>query len=178
MTNFFIILNTNCNLMCKYCYGESCDDFYDSDENTFIDYDIPEKINYNIKDIIEFLNKDPNCNIIFYGGEPLLNIDTLSFYIQKLNVKNMLLHTNGTLLDKLNIKDLIKLNTISISIDGKKEVNDYYRGEGVYDKIINNIINIRKKGYCGELIARMTVQEDTDIFENVVHLLSIKYNNQ
>ena len=177
MTNFFIIMNLNCNLMCKYCYGESCNDFYDCENDIKIDYNVPEKIKYNINSLINFLNKEQNCNIIFYGGEPLLDINLLSLYIQKLNSKNMLLHTNGIFLDKLSINNIMKLNTISISIDGKKEINDYYRGEGVYDKIIKNIINIRKNGYHGELIARMTVQEETDIFENVTHLLSIKYNN-
>ncbi len=33
-------------------------------------------------------------------------------------------------------------------------------------------------GFLGEVIARMTVQEETDIYNNVLHLLSLKHNNQ
>lgn len=179
MTNFFITLTLNCNLKCKYCYEESNDCFDDfDDEKITVDYDVPEEVNYNINNLILFLKKDPKSNIIFYGGEPTIRNNLLVSYIKKLPSKNMLLHTNGLLLDQIPIEYLNKIRIISISIDGNKKINDYYRGIGVYNKVISNIINIRNKGFKGEIIARMTVQEETDIFENVKHLLFLKYKDK
>lgn len=118
MTNFFITLTMNCNLECKYCYGEACDCFYDLEDDITVDYNVPENISYKIEDLILFLKKDPNANIIFYGGEPLIEKNILSLYINKLPAKNMLLHTNGILLNEINSEDINKIHTISISIDG------------------------------------------------------------
>ncbi len=66
---------------------------------------------------------------------------------------------------------LAALHTISLSIDGDRETTDYYRGEGVYDRITANARKARKNGFDGEIIARMTVTEDTDIYRQVTYLL-------
>ncbi len=119
MTNFFLILTTNCNLKCKYCYGEAYEFYNLEDDNSEnIDYTIPEEINYSLEDLSKFLNKDKNSNIILYGGEPLMRIDIVENLLSFLKVNNILLHTNGTLLNLLDSKYLKKINTISISIDG------------------------------------------------------------
>jgi uncharacterized protein len=38
---FHLLLTTNCDLQCRYCYGKSCDDM-DADFGGFdVDYDVP-----------------------------------------------------------------------------------------------------------------------------------------
>ena len=65
---------------------------------------------------------------------------------------------------------LRRLNTISVSIDGDRALTDYSRGTGIYDLITANLRKAREKGYAGEIIARMTVTEGTDIYRQVMHL--------
>ena len=46
-------------------------------ENFEVDYSVPSKISYSITALKEFIEKDPNAGIIFYGGEPLLCIEDM-----------------------------------------------------------------------------------------------------
>jgi putative peptide-modifying radical SAM enzyme len=91
--------------------------------------------------------------------------------MDSLPAKRFLLHTNGTMLDRVPPEYLKRLHTISVSIDGDRATTDYYRGEGVYDRITTNARTARAHGFSREMIARMTVTEDTDIFRQVTHLL-------
>ncbi|MCD1295257.1 radical SAM/SPASM domain-containing protein [Methanocella sp. CWC-04] len=170
--NFFITLTTGCDLKCRYCYGECYDDFNDHNDGLDIDYFIPERINYDTEALKKFIEKDPEATVIFYGGEPLLEIDKMKELMDVLHAKRFLLHTNGMMLDRLEPEYINRLPTISISIDGDESLTDYYRGMGVYAKIRDNIRQIRENGYRGEMIARMTVMEQTDIYGQVNHLLN------
>ncbi|HJJ30322.1 MAG TPA: SPASM domain-containing protein, partial [Methanocorpusculum sp.] len=85
-------------------------------------------------------------------------------------VKRFMLQTNGTLLAKLPKTYTNRFETILISIDGDKTLTDRHRGEGMYDLVRSTADLIRSNGYSGELIARMTAAEDTDIFASVMHL--------
>ena len=81
------------------------------------------------------------------------------------------MQTNGILLDKLPIKYLNKISKMLISIDGCARITDKYRGSGVYTRVINNLIEARRKGYKGEAVARMTIsQNDPDVYKRVRHL--------
>lgn len=170
MVNFFVTLTTACDLECRYCYGEVCDCFDDFDDGIAVDYDVPETISYETAALRDFISKDQDAVIIFYGGEPLLELEKMKEMMDMLPAKTFLLHTNGTLLDRVPADYLQRLHTISISIDGNRELTDYYRGNGVYDTITKNATIAREKGFKGEIIARMTVQEETDIYKSVMHL--------
>lgn len=169
--NFFITLTTDCDLKCRYCYGECCDDFDSADDRHDIDYFIPRKVSYDTDSLKKFIEQDPNATVIFYGGEPLLQADRMTEFMDELPAKRFLLHTNGTLLDRVPVDYLRRLHTISISIDGDEALTDYYRGKGVYRKIMNNSRTAIEKGFEGETIARMTVTEATDIKYQAPYLL-------
>ena len=168
--NFFVTLTMACDLECRYCYGEVCDCFDDFEDGIAVDYDIPETITYETSALSKFIAKDKDAVVIFYGGEPLLELEKMKEMIDTLPAKTFLLHTNGTKLDEVPAEYLKRLHTISISIDGDRKLTDYYRGDGVYDLIAKNAAIAREKGFSGEIIARMTVQEETDIYESVMHL--------
>ncbi|HMK45635.1 MAG TPA: TIGR04084 family radical SAM/SPASM domain-containing protein [Methanocella sp.] len=170
--NYFITLTTGCDLECRYCYGECCDDFDDFDDGLDYDYFLPRSVAYPTEALIKFLSLDPEPpTVIFYGGEPLLEIPRMMEFMDRLPAKHFLLHTNGIMLGRVPREYLNRLHTISISIDGNRELTDFSRGRGVYDRITANARDVYENGFLGEIIARMTVMDDADIYKQVMHLL-------
>ena len=169
---FHVILTTKCNLQCRYCFGESLDDFdEDFGDDIVVDYELPSEINYNVELLDKFCRKDPDCVLTFYGGEPLLCADKMRQVMDNVSPKHFMIQTNGLLLDKLEPKYVNRFHTILVSIDGEEALTDYYRGNGTFRKVINNLKLIKHNGFEGELIARMTVMEQTDIYKQVRCLL-------
>ena len=168
---YHVLLTTKCDLKCKYCYEKSLREMETDFGDLEIDYSVPSKISYNIEDLKEFIEKDPEASIIFYGGEPLLCIKDMEKIMDNIKAKYFIIQTNGLHLDKIKPEYLNRLHTIFVSIDGDEALTDYYRGEGVYKRIIRNLRIIRERGFKGEIIARMTVMEETDIYKQVLWLL-------
>ncbi|MCS7130812.1 MAG: TIGR04084 family radical SAM/SPASM domain-containing protein, partial [Archaeoglobaceae archaeon] len=150
---YIVILTPKCNSNCRYCGG-------------FEEGMMPEKIRYEIEDLRRFVGKS---SIAFYGGEPLLEIDKMKEIMNKIKAERFILQTNGILLDKIEDEYLNKFSTILVSFDGRKSVHEFYRGN--YEKILENVKKIR---FNGELIARMTASLETEIYEDVMHILSLK----
>jgi len=169
---FHLLLTSDCNLQCKYCFGESLDDFDEEfGEDIQIDYNLPRKANYSVDELNHFVRKDPDCVLTFYGGEPLMYMDKLRQIMDGVTPKLYMMQTNGLLLDKLEPKYLNRFHTLLVSLDGEEELTDYYRGKGTFRKVIENLKLIRRNGFQGELIARMTIMEQTDIEKQVKWLL-------
>ncbi|MEM3516559.1 MAG: TIGR04084 family radical SAM/SPASM domain-containing protein, partial [Candidatus Bathyarchaeia archaeon] len=132
----------------------------------------PTTIKYDVSQLKNFLKNDDDLTIIFYGGEPLLQIDKMKLIMDEVPAKRFILQTNGLLLNNLEKKYVEKFHTILVSIDGNEKLTDYYRGKGVYKKIIENLKLLKDKGFKGELIARMTVSDATeDVYRQVLWLL-------
>ncbi len=172
---YHLILTDNCNLCCRYCRAKA---FLDIDESrgmcaVEIDEDIPINLEFNLEMLYTFLGRDPLPTLTFYGGEPLLRADLIERIVRKAPVKRFMMQTNGLLLDRLPSEIINRLTTILVSIDGRRELTDANRGEGVYNRVMENVRNILANGYCGELIARMTVTESTDIVDAVHWLAEI-----
>jgi uncharacterized protein len=169
---FHVILTTECNLQCRYCFGETMDDF-DEDFGDFeLDYSLPKKADYDVGYLTRFCRQDPDCIVTFYGGEPLLNIDALKQIMDEVPAKHFMIQTNGQLLDRLEPKYINGFQTILVSIDGEEALTDYHRGKGTFRKVIDNLKLITKNGFRGELIARVTVMEPTDVYKQITWLLS------
>jgi putative peptide-modifying radical SAM enzyme len=117
------------------------------------------------------MEKDPEPVLIFYGGEPMLCIDKIKKIMDNVNARQFNIQTNALHLNKLEPEYLNRLTTIFVSIDGTKKLTDYYRGKGVYKKITKNINEIKENGFNGEIIARMTIMEETNIYKNVLWIL-------
>jgi uncharacterized protein len=167
---FHVFLTTECDLHCKYCYGKSCDDI-DSDFPFNVDYNVPKTPDYTVDQLAAFCEKDPHCIISFYGGEPTLCLDELREIMDKVKAEHFIIQTNGIHLDKLEPKYTNRLHIILVSIDGDQTLTDFYRGRGVYQKVVENLKTVKRKGFKGEIIARMTVKEETDIAREVKWLL-------
>jgi putative peptide-modifying radical SAM enzyme len=109
--------------------------------------------------------------VTFYGGEPLLNTDALRQIMDRVPAKQFMIQTNGQLLNQLEPEYVNRFHTILVSVDGDESLTDYYRGEGTFRKAINNLKLIKRNGFNGELIARATVMEQTDIYKQITWLL-------
>jgi uncharacterized protein len=168
---FHVVLTTECNLQCKYCFGETLEDFDEDFSGFDVDYSLPPKISYDIEKLAEFCRKDSDCVLTFYGGEPLLNTSTMKTIMDTVKPKHFMVQTNGLLLDRLEPEYVNRFHTILVSLDGDEALTDFYRGKGTFRKVIDNLKLIMKNGFRGELIARMTVMEETDIYNQVKWLL-------
>jgi radical SAM additional 4Fe4S-binding domain len=152
LTDGVFMIAQNCNMACKYCYGGNAG-------------------SYNSKGLMSrqmakdflcyFLSTGedrPYQNVVFFGGEPLLNMDVIVYIIElwekwKFKYKGRKLKfsltTNGTLLTP-KITEYIKKKEISISIslDGPEEIHNAYRvfpdGQGSFSKVMEGIGLLRK----------------------------------
>lgn len=144
-----ILTTYDCNLKCEYCIETEIQGF--RRENM---------TNDTTKDIINWIQRKIDekfyhiLELVFYGGEPLLNKDPIFqicdyFYNETLK-KNLIFSfsiiTNGTIeLSDDELKTLTKNNLkfIQITIDGSKYIHDkrrpYKNGEGSFSDIIKNL---------------------------------------
>jgi len=171
---FHVMLTTECNLQCGYCFGEALRDV-DADFSDFeVDYSLPKTMSYEVGLLDNFCRQDQDCVLIFYGGEPLLRVDEIKQIMDSVKAKHFIVQTNGLLLDSLEPEYVNRFHTILVSVDGDEKLTDFYRGEGTFRKVIKSLKLIKQNGFKGELIARMTVMEQTDIYRQVTWLLNNK----
>ena len=167
---FHLILTDECNLCCTYCRAKAFEETVEKDDPSSrveIDPTLPSELDVNLDLLYDFLKKDPESTLTFYGGEPLMRADLINTIVKDAPVHRFMMQTNGILLDRLDPTIINRFSTILVSIDGNEALTNANRGQGTYRAIINNIKRIRRNGYNRELIARMTVNEGTDIVDAV-----------
>jgi uncharacterized protein len=169
---FHVILTTECNSECRYCFGEALDDMDEDFSELEVDYSLPRKIGYDVALLDKLWERDNECVLTFYGGEPLVCVDEIRLIMDSVRAALFMIQTNGLLLDRLEPEYVNRFHTILASIDGEEALTDYYRGKGTFRRLIHNLKLIKRNGFHGELIARMTVMEQTDIFKQVKWLLA------
>jgi len=94
-----------------------------------------------ISDLINYREESGiSPKVMLWGGEPLVcpDFDRIALYLNE-NGFELGMVTNGVLIDK-HI-DVIKkcFKKIYVSIDGPKEIHNLIRGEGVFEKVIENL---------------------------------------
>lgn len=167
---WFVTLTQECNFKCRYC---------GSDENFDIEdlSPFPENITYDIKKL-EKLRNEKDLIICFYGGEPLLRIDLVQEIMALLPDARFVLQTNASLLNKLPTENLRRMDTILVSVDGDADVTNLNRGKKAYERAVANAKDARDRGFAGDMIARMTVGDHSDIYRDVNHLLKVEHNGK
>lgn len=158
---YFLVLTQKCNLNCTYC-GNTPDPSV-----------MPVDLDYELPDLQEFLDKDmTDVAIEFYGGEPALNPDIMIKVMNTIDAKAFMLQTNGTVLHKIPAEYHSRFHTVLISIDGCEQTTDKNRGKGTYRRALEGAQLFRDNGFTGDLIARMTMPEGNDVYQEVMHLLN------
>lgn len=145
-----IEITEKCNLRCTYCV-------FDED---FSSERIHSNISANINDIKQAIynfyqrTNKKEAYIVFYGGEPLLELETIKELVKYSNkISNNFKYsttTNGTQITHEALNFLIKNDfKLTISIDGPQEIHDKYRikinNKGSWEQVLSNIEKIKSK---------------------------------
>lgn len=133
----------DCNLRCSYCFAQT-GDF--GTVRSLMDVETAKKA---IDFVIERSGKRRNIEIDFFGGEPLMAMDTVRAAVEyareqeKIHDKQFrfTITTNGVLLDDDTIEYLNReMSNVVLSLDGRRSVNDSMRktvaGGGSYDVVL------------------------------------------
>ena len=154
-----VLPTEQCNFRCKYCY-ESFPDTY---------------MNQEIQDaLISFLSKNisryKDLHISWFGGEPLLTIDTILSLSERImevckqhrKSYTASMTTNGYLLDIDTFRKLMKVKVLyyQITIDGLRNTHDNQRslkeGGPSFDRILANLVAIHNEIRSG--MFRITIR--------------------
>lgn len=151
-------ISGTCNLKCDYCFARVDDNFVFKSAN-----------NEEAKSIIDYLflnQKLQECDICFFGGEPLLNFKTIKFvldYIRENYYNKKIgfsITTNGTILNKKKINFIINNKiAVLVSIDGSEELNKhriFKNGKNCFNRTFSNINKLKLKGINLQLRATIT----------------------
>lgn len=136
----------DCNLRCGYCFAGTGDFGHD---RGMMSKEVGERA---VDFIIENSGPRKHCEIDFFGGEPLMNMDVVKHvvaYVRKREAETgkifkLTLTTNGVLLTDDNIQYLNDNNiSLVLSLDGRPEVHDKMRpfanGQGSYAQVAPKI---------------------------------------
>lgn len=188
----YFILSEQCNLACKYCFlGNNNKEKRKNFAKELMSMEIAEKGVYFFLKQLESVEYNANRKpvVIFYGGEPLMNFDTLVYVVEKFNslkpehkvLENIeySMVSNGLLLSENRMLRLHELNvSIAISIDGCDEASNAMRvdlnGNVVFPKIIKTLDSAKKLGIPVSL--SVTLTEETIKHQSDVIELIKKYN--
>ncbi|MBI4244216.1 MAG: radical SAM protein [Planctomycetes bacterium] len=174
-------LISDCNLACSYCsVGPSGS--YNSDYNgTKMSIETARKC-------VDFLAQNSRTNkleIIFFGGEPLLNMETMLYVLDyctsKYSDKEWIfkLITNGTLIDD-DISGILSKHRVSVtvSLTGPGHIHGRDRvtrdGKNSYDHVISGLRNLEKHGVDFVVKAIMTNLEESAEIKDHLKSLNLK----
>ncbi|GAB6134512.1 radical SAM protein [Thermococcus henrietii] len=177
----FVNMTSRCNLACPYCYQ-------DLRKNSNINLDLTVE---NWNKIMKLISKKGDIlkkiSVVFFGGEPMLNYDTLKVAVRDLDSlreidieTSMSIITNGTLFSKQTGQELAPfINSVQITLDGMRETHDKMRpypdGRGTFDIILKNILdNIDQ--YKKRIILRSNINESNIAsVKSLLHYLREEY---
>lgn len=141
----------DCNMRCKYCFAN------EGTYNTARDYMTLEVGKKAVDLLIENSGSRHNLEIDFFGGEPLMNFQTVKDIVsyakaqakQYNKVFSFTMTTNCLLLNDENIDYLnAEMDNIVLSIDGRESIHNEVRksvnGKPCYETIKNNALKLRK----------------------------------
>lgn len=129
IASIYIELTNVCNLSCKHCYNAS-----GANNKKIIDPNV-------LLSAIDRSSLPQETIITLSGGEPLLHPEILYIIDSLLNRGFKIdMVTNGTLLTKEIAMFLEKRKIrLQLSIDGTRNIHDFIRGSGAYDRIMHNL---------------------------------------
>jgi uncharacterized protein len=168
----------DCNLRCRYCFAHGGE--YMGKRELMS----PEVGKKAIDFVIKESGKRRNIEIDYFGGEPLMNFETvkeITEYAKAEGEKHgknfrFTITTNGILLDDDKMAYINEnMSNVVLSIDGRKEVHDKVRvkvdGSGSYDKVIGKFKKLADSRNQQNYYVRGTFTRDNlDFSEDVMHL--------
>ena len=169
----------DCNLRCKYCFASTGD--FGTGHRMTMDFNTAKKA---IDWVVAKSGKRRNIEIDFFGGEPLMAMDTVMRtveYARSLEqehdkVFRFTITTNGILLDGEMIDYINReMSNVVLSLDGRGEVNDQMRptvnGKGSYEIIVPKFQQlVAGRGTKDYYVRGTFTRENLDFSRDVLHL--------
>ena len=169
----------DCNLRCKYCFASTGD--FGTGHRMTMDFETAKKA---IDWVVAKSGKRRNIEIDFFGGEPLMAMDTVRWtveYARSLEeehdkVFRFTITTNGILLDNETIDYINReMSNVVLSLDGRGEVNDQMRptanGKGSYEVIVPKFQKlVAQRGSKDYYVRGTFTRENLDFTADVLHM--------
>jgi uncharacterized protein len=195
LKNMILGITQNCNLRCRYCSYSGIYKYQRTHNQKSMVWPTAKKaVDLYFEKLNSKFRTDRTLDrrLSFFGGEPLLEFDTILKTIRYTREKNQSLNkklyfifmisTNGMLLNQEYIKTIVKEDIeLSISFDGPQSEHDKFRvkpnGEGSWSTIIKNIKNIKKnfpEYYENKIRFLITVHPHHNLREIEQYLLNNK----
>ena len=109
------------------------------------------KLNLTFDELDNIVTQGKELGVYFYmmtGGEPLVRKADIIRLCEKHNDCAFHCYTNGTLVDEKLCEDMKRVGnlSLSISLEGFEDANDFRRGEGVYNKVLHAMDLLHENG--------------------------------
>jgi len=174
----------DCNLRCRYCFAGEGD--YHGEKAQ-----MPAEVGKKAIDfVITASGSRRNLEIDFFGGEPLLNLETVREVVSYAKEKEESINkhfrftitTNGVLLNDESMEYLNNtMDNIVLSLDGRREVHDRMRtrkdGSRTYDAILPKFQKMAALRNGKDYYVRGTfTSENLDFSEDVLHMAALGFD--
>lgn len=173
----------DCNLRCKYCFASTG---HFGGERSYMSPEIGKKA---IDFLIRSSGSRRNLEIDFFGGEPLMNFETVKEIVRYARAKEEIFNkkfkftitTNALLLNEENSRFINEnMHNVVLSIDGRPETNDRMRyrvdGSGSYGSILPKIMKMAEERNQTNYYVRGTfTRENLDFSKDVLHLADLGF---
>lgn len=161
-----------CNLNCEFCFLKKKWKLGEKDNSKSV-MEYYESINILINN-----STSKRVLVTIYGGEPFIFYNEMITFLKSLNKEKFIevkIITNGTLIGKVNIKELNQfpfIKSIQISFDGLPEYHDKVKEMmGSFYSSINGINSLVENNYQGGIIIRVNISENNK--ESISELLTL-----
>ncbi|MCL2408156.1 MAG: thioether cross-link-forming SCIFF peptide maturase [Oscillospiraceae bacterium] len=174
-----------CNMTCGYCFAGSGE--YGGGGLMSI-----ETGKLAIDFLLKHSDSRKNLDVDFFGGEPLLNWDTVKAIVEYAREKERELNglkkfrftltTNGLLIDDEVINFTSKeMHNVVLSLDGRSEINDATRklinGGGSYDAVLPNLKKlVDARSSRGYYIRGTFTRKNTDFVNDILHIADLGFS--
>jgi len=150
-------ITSKCNLHCAGCYSRCNHATVDSEPVR----QLTDEEWQNVFDEAEELGIS---FILLAGGEPMLRRGVIEAAGKKQNIL-FPIFTNGTYLDERYLELFDKCRNLIpvMSIEGSRELTDERRGAGIYDRLIANMDEIKKRGLIFGASATVTTRNYREV---------------
>lgn len=151
----YYLITDNCNLQCPHCIRGNT-------SSCSMDYSAAIKGLHQISDTFS------DAVLILSGGEPTLHLRFLDILSEALSLfKTVVINSNGTTSFWKDNKTILKNDKLYIqfSLDGTKEYHDLIRGDGNFDKTIDNISFINDNDKSAWISTVVTTKNKDDVIK-------------
>ena len=175
----------DCNMRCSYCFAESGE--YKVGKREFM---TPEVGKAAVDFLINQSQTRHNLEMDFFGGEPLMNFNTIKEIVSYANQKALefdkniryTLTTNGLLLNDAVINFALEHNIqLIMSHDGRPEMHNQMRplagGQPSYEKVTKNFQRALELGVKDYYMRGTYTAYNPDFLADIKHLLDLGFSD-